>query len=203
MNKTDVLNDYYKLIRKKNEIHPHSREGFFLAHFLTFKFFIDNYKVRLIKTQFTHNAISENIDDLQEIFKEVQKYEFINETLFSKERYILSLIHQTFYNLFQLNIKHKKVHSIPWKYFPMEKAKKMKLNCALFVLNTGGNHIPLKREYKLLKNIMKKRFPFKTKYELIENTQKKWNEKKPKKRAFIIILLFIKLMFIKLYCEIF
>ena len=40
-NKTDVLNRYYTLIRKKNEIHPHSGEGFILAHLGTLKFFID------------------------------------------------------------------------------------------------------------------------------------------------------------------
>ena len=48
----------------------------------------------------------------------------------------------------------------------MESIKKAKLNKALFVINTGGNHIPLKREYRIQKRIMNKRFPQPTKYEI-------------------------------------
>lgn len=172
MNKTDILIKYNELKEKKRLFNAHSGNGFWLQHLSTLKFFIDNYKLHLINTEFTHNALGENIDDLKEIYEEAQKYEFINETLFSIERFILSLVHQVFYNLYQLNIKHKKVNTIPWRYISIEKIKKVKLNKALFVLNTGGNHIPSKRQTKILKKIMEKRFPYQVKYEIIGNKKK-------------------------------
>ena len=48
----------------------------------------------------------------------------------------------------------------------MESIKKANLNKELFVINTGGNHIPLKRDYKIQKRIMNKRFPHPTQYEI-------------------------------------
>ena len=162
----------------------------------TQKFFIDNYNYSLINTGFTHNAIGENINDLKNIFEEAQKYKYINETLFFKERFILSLSHQIFYNLYQLNIKHKKVHSIPWKYITIEKINQIKLDCALFVINTGGNHIPSNRQHKFLKYIMKKRFPLKTKYEI--ESSKRLN-KFLIKNIFSITLFFYEISLLKLF----
>ena len=54
----------------------------------------------------------------------------------------------------------------------MEKVNKAKLNAPLFVINTGGNHKPLNRQYKIMKKIINKRFPFKNKYEIITNIKK-------------------------------
>ena len=95
--------------------------------------------------------MAENIDDLNNIFKEIQKYKYINETLFSRERNILTLNQPHFYNLYQLNIRHRKVHSIPYKYYAVELINKVKLKDPLFVINTGGNHIPLIRHFKFQK----------------------------------------------------
>jgi len=86
--------------------------------------------------------------------------------IYSKERFLLSFYHQMFYNLYQLNVNYRKVHYIFYKYISIEEVKKNKLDSPLFVLNTGGNHEPLFRQKKMLKNIMEKRFPFKTKYEI-------------------------------------
>lgn len=172
MNKTDVLERYHKLFLNKDLIHPHSGDGFWLQHLCTKKFFIDHYNFSLIDTEFTHNAIPENIDDLKEVFEAAKSYEYIKETLFSIERHILTLSHQIFYILYQLNIKRKKVHSINWKYIQLEKVNKAKLNAPLFVINTGGNHKPLSRQYKIMKKIINKRFPFKNKYEIITNIKK-------------------------------
>ena len=103
---------------------------------------MEKYNITIINTLFTHNAIAENIDDLKEIFYEIQDYQYINETLFSKERHILTLNQPHFVNLYQLNIKHKKVNSIPYRYIPVEKITQEQLNIELFVINTGENHIP-------------------------------------------------------------
>ena len=54
-------------------------------------------------------------------------------------------------------------------YIQIEKMKKKALNRALFVINTGGNHKPLKRQYKIQEKILKKRFPFKNIYEINKN----------------------------------
>ena len=166
INKTYVFNNYYLLYNKKYSIHPHSSEGFWLGMFNTEKFFIEHYNLPLFSTDFTHNAISENINELKEIFEEAKKYIYFNKTLFSKERYILSLHHKHFLNLYQLNIKHKKVHSLRKRYFLLENIKFEKTNIPLFVINTGGNHIPTYRQKDIFKKIILKRFPFPSKYEI-------------------------------------
>ena len=120
INKAFLLDYYYKLYKKKDSIHPHSGKGFVITLFCTEKLFIENFNKILIKSEHTHNAISLNICDLKEIFKFIQNYEYINETLFSKERYILRLSQQHTVNLFQLNINNKKVNSIPYRYYKME-----------------------------------------------------------------------------------
>ena len=153
INRTDVLIKYDELFKNKDRINPHSGNGFSLSILSTEKFFFENYNFSLIRTEPTHNAIGLNIDDLKEIFQFIQKYKYINETLSSKERYILRLSHQHLVNLYQLNIKHKKIHSILHKYFSIESLNKVKLFSPLYVLNTGGNHIPLNRQYKLQKKI--------------------------------------------------
>ena len=146
MNVSEVMKEFNNLYQKKNSFLPHSRWGWWLSIYSTNKYFIEHYNHTLINTLFTHNAIPENIDDLKEVFKEIQNYKYINETLFSKERHILTLNQPHFLNLYQLNIKHKKVHSLSYSYIEMELINKKLLNTSLFVINTGGNHIPLKRQ---------------------------------------------------------
>ena len=88
-------------------------------------------------------------------------------SLFSKERNILSLNQPHFFNLYQLNINHKRAHTLPYKYIPIEKLKIKNLELPLFVINLGGNHIPSKKQIKIEKKIMKKRFPFQIEYEIM------------------------------------
>lgn len=166
INNDELYKKYNNLYEKKDRIHPHSSEGFWLGYYSTQKFFLEHYKIPIISTEFTHNAISENIEDLNIIFNEALNYKYFNETLYSKERYILTLIHQLFLNLYLLNIKNQKVHSIKYKYISIEKVNKFKLNYPLFVINTGGNHIPLNRQYKIQKKVMEKYFNMPTKYEI-------------------------------------
>ena len=200
LNKTELINNYNALYKIKDSIFPHSRFGWWLSIYCTNKYFIERYKPPLINTQFTHNAISENLDDLKEIFKEIRNYEFINETLFSKERFILTLNQPQFVNLYQLNIKHKKVNSIKYSYIEIELINKKPLNSALFVINTSGNNITLNRQYKIQKKIMEKRFQFQTLFEIKHN---KINEYK---RYFfnlnIIYIYFLKIFIIIIFVKI-
>ena len=169
--KFEIFNKYNNLSKIKNLIHPHSSKGWWLSIYTTEKYFLEQYNVTLITTQYTHNAVAENIEELKEIKEKIKNYKYINETLFSKERHILTLNQPHFLSLYLLNIKHKKVHTINYRYIGIELINKIKLEFSLFVLNTGGNHIPLKRQYKLQKKIMEKRFPIKNKYE-INNSNK-------------------------------
>ena len=105
MNKTKIYDEYENLLKFKDKIFPHSSDGWWLSIYSTDKYFIEKYQLQLINTLFIHNAIVENIDDLKEIFDEIKDYEFINETLFSKERHILTLNQPHFLNLY---IKYKK-----------------------------------------------------------------------------------------------
>ena len=167
INKT--LNQYNELFKIKNSFHPHSKRGWDLSILSTTKYFIEKYKLTLFETGTSHNAIAVNIDELKEIYKEIKNYKYLNQTLYSKERHILTLNHPQFLNLYQLNIKHRKVHLIPYEYISMENVNKSYLNKSLFVINTGGNNIPSLDEYKMQKYIMEKRFPFPTQYEKNKN----------------------------------
>lgn len=50
-------------------------------------------------------------------------------------------------NLYQLNIKRRKVHMISSQYINMEDVKNYNLDAELFVLNTYGDNIWTKEEY--------------------------------------------------------
>ena len=205
MNKTQIFEQYNKFFDIKDSINPHSRIGWWFSIYSTDKYFIEKYKPPVIDTLFTHNVIAKNLEDLKEIFKEIKNYEYINETLFSKERHILTLNQPHFYNIYQLNIKHKKVHSIPYKYIEIEyiKTKKKYLNLPLFVINTGGNHIPLNRQYKIQKKYMIKKYFYKTIYEIKEeniiNKKKKFAKYCYFFFKIIIILMHIKIFIILIY----
>ena len=171
LNITEIFNKYYEIYKIRNSIHPHSSTGWWFSIYCTDKYLLEKYSSQLINTNFTHNAIPENIDDLKEIYREIKGYEYFNETIYSKERHILTLNKPHYENLYQLNIKHKKVNSIKYKYVEVENLKKYKFKDSLFVLNTCGNHIPLNRQNKFQKKAMNKIFNLKTKYEIINNTK--------------------------------
>ena len=182
LSKTEIFAKYYTLYKIKDYIHPHSRNGWWLSIYSTDKFLFEKYEKPLINAKFTHNAISENIDDLKEIYEEIKDYDYFNETIYSKERHILTLNQPHFVNMYQLNIKQKKVHCIKYNYVSIEDIKKYKFNESLFVLNTGGNHIPLKRQYKIQKKEMNKIFNFKTKYEIMKD---KKNDSRCRRKVYV------------------
>ena len=165
MNKKKILTKQKIMLKKKKAIEPHSHSGFVFSIMNTDKYFIEKYKIPTVSPKFTHCAIALNLDDLKEIFNEVQDYKYINQTLFSQTRHVFNLNLQEFVNLYLLNIKHRKVHKINNSYIKMEKAKIRKLNIELFVLNTGGNHKPSQEQNINLLNVMKERFPKPTIYE--------------------------------------
>jgi hypothetical protein len=78
-----------------------------------------------------------------------------------------------FVNLYQLNIKRRKVHMIPNQYINMEYVKDYSLDIELFVLNTCGDNIPTEEEYSTLRKAMKERFPKPTPYEIINDIDEK------------------------------
>ena len=200
INKTRILNNYYELFKRKDSINPHSSEGFIHQILNTEKFLLENYNISFIHVQFTHNAIPENIEDLKYIYIESSKYEYNNATLLSNKRHILSLCHQHLLNLYNLNIKYRKVNFIHTLYIPIEKIKKYiyKLNSVLFVINTGGNHKPLRRQYNAQKKIMMKRFPF----QIIFEVKKKYINVNKDIYAFIFkkyIILFLTKLLYKFY----
>ena len=175
LNKTEIMNKYYEIYKIRNSIHPHSSTGWWFSIFCTDKYFMEKYNFQLINTNYTHNTISENIDDLKEIYEEIKSYDYFNETIYSKERHILTLNQPHFGNLYQLNIKHKKVNSIKYRFIEIENIKKFKLKDPLFVLNTCGNHIPLNRQNKIQKKVMVKVFSLKTIFEIINNSNMNCN----------------------------
>ena len=159
---------YYYIDKQKEKIKVHGHRGWVYSVLGTDKYFIEKYTnlTNIIQAEFTHNAFPVNIDDLKEIFNEIQGYQYINETLYSNERHLMSLNQPEFHNLYQLNIKQRKVNSIPSLYINMEVSKMYMLRTDLFVLNTCGDNIPTEKDYKHLKSIMQKRFPGPTIYEL-------------------------------------
>jgi len=166
LNKNNSLRLYHSLLKEKEQFTYQGGKMWFFSIISTEKYFIEKYNITIINTQFTHNARAENLDDLKDMFKSIQNYRYINETLFSKIRHILALNQPHYNNLFQLNIKHRKVNSIPCSYINMQEASLDKLKYPLFVINTGGDFIPTKLQYYKQREVMEKRFPIPIKYEI-------------------------------------
>jgi hypothetical protein len=167
-NRDYSYNTYNKLIRKIDKTNAHSSLAWRFSVASTETFLLDLYKdQRLIYTEFTHNAFPMNINDLKEIFQVIQKYKYINQTLYSIERSIYTLLTQYFYGLFNLNIKHRKVHSIPHEYYQIEMLKPEHLKVPLFVVNKGGDIIVGKDKVDETMRLIQQRFPYPTKYEIV------------------------------------
>ena len=79
----------------------------------------------------------------------------------------------------------------------MEFIKKKALNIPLFVINTSGNHKPLKRQYKIQKITMEKRFKYKTIFET-NNNLNMINDYKLKIKNIYFLKAFIIIILVKL-----
>ena len=159
----------YNFLFKKKDSFPHQGyKAWLLSLLSTEKFFLEYYKnLTLFNPGPTHNAIPYNIQDLKEIYELVlNNYKYANETLFSLERHILTLQTQHFVDLYTLNIKHRKVHSIDFKIIQMKYISLKSLHKSLFVINKGGDDKYTEKDYISQKKIMEKRFPNPTPYEI-------------------------------------
>ena len=168
INYNQRMSMYNYLYKKRKKIKAHGRAGWMLSILATDKYFSEKYDMNIILPAITHCAYPVNIDDLKVMYDAIQGYKYINETLHSTVRHVLTLNQPEFHNVYQLNINKRKVHKIRSLYIDMENSKMSQLYYPLFVLNTCGNNIPTKAEYQHHKAIMRKRFPNPTKYEIGE-----------------------------------
>ena len=169
ISKNEIYNKFNQLLKLKNSIKPHSYLEWKFSLVNNAKFFVDNYKEPFIYSNPTHNTISFNIDDLKEIYIEIkQKYIYANTIIYSLERHIFGFHFQQLYNLYQLNIKKRKVKSIEYKYYNVKNISIDKLYVKLFVINTDGDTKYTTKDYLLEKKVLQKRFPNPTKYEIID-----------------------------------
>ena len=197
INETKLKINEDEILNIKEQIHPHSGKGWFFSIYNTESYFSNKYtKIRpIISTPFTHCARGENIEYMKEIFNDIKNYSYINETLYSKERHIFSLNQPQYNYLFKLNIKKCYNRYIKYSYIKVENLNQENLKIPLFVINTGGNHEPSKRQNMLERKIMKKRFPFKINYELLFEIK---DQRNIENIFFIILKLLITFFFFKI-----
>ena len=174
LSKDKVFALYNSLFSNKDSIASQTFMAWVFSLMSTEKFFLEHYPDSpMINPTPTHNAISYNIQDLKEIYDLViNNYKYANETLNSLERHILTLQTQHFVDLYALNIKHRKVHSINFNVVPIKYINLIYLNVELFALNTGGDENYTEQDFKLQKEIMQIRFPKPTPYEIPDNNFK-------------------------------
>ena len=166
MIKSDILNEYNKLYRRRKTIQPHNFFGWKISQLAAFKLLLENYESPLINAGFNHNAISLNIYDLKEIHELiVNKYQFANEILTSKIRTVYDLQPQSLFNSFALNVKKRKVNSIPYMYYDIAFLDGKTFDIEMFVLNTSGDRKYTAANYKNSRNILEKKFPLATPFE--------------------------------------
>ena len=174
LKREETIASYWSVYKTKDTMAPQCFMAWILSLYSTEKFFIDYYpNMTLIKPTPTHNAISYNIQDLKEVYDlVVNNYQYANETLNSIERHVLTLQTQHFVDLYEMNIKKRKVHTIPTNVIPMNLLKMGYMYVKLFAINTGGDRVYTEEEYKNQRELMKKRFPDPTPYEIVENDEK-------------------------------
>ena len=176
--KEKKISFYNLLYQKKDSFPTQGYKAWLLSLASTEKFFLEYYQnLTLFNPTPTHNAIPYNIQDLKEIYDLILfNYKYANETLNSIERHILTLQTQHFVDLYALNIKHRKVHSIDFKIIPMKSINTKYLYKSLFVINTGGDENYTEKDYIYEKEILKIRFPHPTQYEIFDFNLTKENK---------------------------
>ena len=175
--KDDVIKEYNKLFRRKYFIRMHSHYGWRLSQLQVFRLFFEQIKLPIINAQFTHNALPLNINDMKEINEFIlKKYQYLDKTINSTYRTPYDLQPQTLFTLYLLNVKKRKVNSIPWAYYDIGDINNKNFDIELFVINTSGNRLYRKSEYEKQKRILMSKFNKETPYELYSEENKNTNE---------------------------
>ena len=202
LKRDDILKEYNKYYSQKDFIDPHTSNGWKLHTLSAYKLIIDNFRSPLINAGFTHNAISLNVNDIKEVFELIKnKYQYPNETLYSKTRDILSIQSQTLFNLYSLNIKKRKVNIIPRLFYDLKDLIKVNnIDIELFVINTSGEKEYDKNDYKRLKSFLELKFNKSTPYEIILPEKSKIAFCYDYKLALTIISFFIFITFLYYIC---
>ena len=166
--KGDVLKEYNKIARRRR-IDMQSFFGWKISQLSAFKLLLEQFNFPLVNAGFNHNAIPLNINDLKEIYELIKnKYPYPDDALHSLQRNIHGLQPQSLFNSYALNIKKRKVSSIPWVYYDLGSLMDKNFDIELFVINTSGDRKYTRYQKRYAKNILRKKFSHPTPYEIME-----------------------------------
>ena len=145
----------------------HSFFGWKLSQLNAFNFLLRQSDSSLVNAGFTNNAIPLNLNDLKDIFYLIKtKYVYANEMLYSNESTIYDLQSQSLFNTYLLNIKKRKINSIPWIHIDLGQAEANCLNIEMFSFNTSGDREYTPDEYNHAINVLESKFNKTTPYEI-------------------------------------
>ena len=168
-----ILKDYELLFKSRRIIKPHSFQGWKISQLASYKLLLEQYQSPLINAGFSHNAIPLNINDLIEVYDLIKnKYEFEDVVLTAKVRTVYDLQPQSLFNSYALNVKKRKVNSIPYAYYDIVSLDDKNFDIELFVLNTSGDRKYTKAQFNKLREVLINKFPIPTPFE-IENSGEK------------------------------
>ena len=168
LNRRETLGEYNRLFRRAFTIKPFTYSCWKLQQLSSFKLLLDQFPSPLVNVSFSHNAIPLNINDLKEIYELVKNnYHYPNEALYAKTRSTLGLQTHTLFNSYALNIKKRKVNTIPSTYFDIGDLADKDLNIEMFVINTSSDRKYTQKDYDISKLILGNKFSKPTPYEII------------------------------------
>ena len=178
MIKSDILKEYQKLYAKRKTIKPHSFNGWKITQLSSFKLLLKQFPFPLINAGFNHNAIPLNLNDLKEIYDLVKnKYQHSKDILSSKTRSIYDLQPQSLFNSYALNVKKRKVNSIPSIYYDVAFIKGKNLDIEMFVINTSGDRKYTNNQFNYATQMLQNKFsvptPFETEVDMVNTIDKK------------------------------
>ena len=169
--KRETLMKYNRLFRSRFDIKSNTFLKWDFQQLSSFKFLLEQFGTPLINASFSHNAIPLNVNDLKEIYELVKnKYQYPNEALYSKTRSILGLQTHILFNTYSLNVKKRKVNSIPSIYFDLGELENKNLDIEMFVINNSGNKIYTQKDYENEKIILENKFNKISPYEIIADS---------------------------------